>query len=48
LISSDLTEMISLADRILVMRDYELVDNISNTKDYSTMSRAVMTAIHTV
>ena len=46
LISSDLLEMISLADRILVMRDYELVENVSNTKDYPTMSRAVMTAIH--
>jgi len=46
LISSDLPEMISLADRILVMRDYELVDNVSNTKDYPTMSRAVMAAIH--
>lgn len=46
LISSDLPEMIILADRILVMRDYELVDNVSNTKDYPTISRAVMTAIH--
>ncbi|TSA21781.1 MAG: sugar ABC transporter ATP-binding protein [Actinomycetales bacterium] len=48
LISSDLPEMITIADRILVMRDYELVDNIHNIKDYPTISRAVMTAIHPV
>lgn len=46
LISSDLAEMISLADRILVMRDYQLVGDLENNKDYTTMSRSVMTAIH--
>jgi ribose transport system ATP-binding protein len=46
LISSDLAEMISLADRILVMRDYQFVGEVSNTKDYPTISRAVMSAIH--
>lgn len=46
LISSDLAEMISIADRILVMRDYELVGELTNTKDYSTISRSIMTAIH--
>jgi ribose transport system ATP-binding protein len=48
LISSDLAEMISLADRILVMRNYQLVGDVANTKEYSTMSRAVMSAIHSV
>lgn len=46
LISSDLSEMISLADRILVMRDYQLVGDLDNSKDYTTMSRSVMSAIH--
>jgi ribose transport system ATP-binding protein len=46
LISSDLAEMISLADRILVMRDYQLVGDLDNSKDYTTMSRGIMTAIH--
>ena len=46
LISSDLAEMISIADRILVMRDYELVGDLANTKDYPTISRSIMTAIH--
>ena len=46
LISSDLAEMVSIADRILVMRDYELVGDLANTKDYPTISRSIMTAIH--
>jgi ribose transport system ATP-binding protein len=46
LISSDLAEMISLADRILVMRDYQLVGDLDNSKDYTTMSRSIMSAIH--
>jgi ribose transport system ATP-binding protein len=46
LISSDLPEVISLADRILVMRNYEMVKELENTKEYSTMSRSIMNAIH--
>ena len=46
LISSDLAEMISVADRVLVMRAYELVGDLENTKDYKSMSRAIMGSIH--
>lgn len=46
LISSDLAEMISVADRVLVMRAYELVGDLENTKDYTSMSRAIMGSIH--
>ena len=45
-ISSDLPEIISISDRILVMRDYELVGELENTKEYATMSRSIMNAIH--
>ncbi len=45
LISSDLPEMISVADRVLVMRDYQFVGEFDNTKDYPTMSTKVMDAI---
>ena len=38
--------MIAVADRILVMRAYELVGEIDNNKDYKLMSRAVMSSIH--
>jgi ribose transport system ATP-binding protein len=46
LISSDLAEMIAVADRVLVMRAYELVGDLDNSKDYKTMSRAIMSSIH--
>lgn len=45
LISSDLAEMVAIADRILVMRRYELVGNLDNTKDYQNMSRSIMNSI---
>lgn len=45
LISSDLAEMVAIADRILVMRRYELVGNLDNTKDYQNMSRTIMNSI---
>ena len=45
LISSDLPEMVSIADRIMVMRDYQFVDEFDNTKDYPEMSTKVMGAI---
>lgn len=47
LISSDLAEMVAVADRILVMRRYELVGDLDNSKDYQSMSRSIMNSIHT-
>jgi ribose transport system ATP-binding protein len=46
LISSDLAEMVAVADRILVMRRYEFVGDLDNTKDYQSMSRSIMNTIH--
>jgi len=45
LISSDLAEMVAVADRILVMRKYELVGDLDNSKDYQGMSRSIMNSI---
>jgi ribose transport system ATP-binding protein len=46
LISSDLAEMVAVADRILVMRRYEFVGDLDNSKDYQSMSRSIMNSIH--
>ena len=46
LISSDLPEMVSLADRVSVLSNYRLVGTIDNSKDYPMMSRQIMDAIH--
>jgi ribose transport system ATP-binding protein len=46
LISSDMPEMITLADRILVMNDFALVGTIENSRRYETMSREIMGFIH--
>ena len=46
LISSDMPEMITLADRILVMRDFALVGEIENERRYETMSERIMSFIH--
>jgi ribose transport system ATP-binding protein len=46
LISSDMPEMITLADRILVMRDFALVGEIENERRYDSMSRRIMSFIH--
>ena len=46
LISSDMPEMIALADRIMVMNEFALVGEIDNTRDYESMSRQIMAAIH--
>jgi ribose transport system ATP-binding protein len=46
LISSDMPEMVHLADRILVMRDMQLVGEVANTRDYDEVSRAIMQLIH--
>jgi ribose transport system ATP-binding protein len=46
LISSDLPEMVSLADRIAVMRDFTIQGELANTHAYDDMSRAVINLIH--
>ena len=46
LISSDMPEMIALADRILVMNDFAIVGEVENTQDYDTMSEQIMGFIH--
>jgi ribose transport system ATP-binding protein len=46
LITSDMPEMITLADRILVMRDFTLVGEIDNNRRYESMSRQIMNLIH--
>ena len=46
LISSDMPEMITLADRILVMRDFAIAGTIENTRRYEPMSREIMGLIH--
>ena len=46
LISSDMAEMIVLADRILVMNDFRLVGEVDNSRDYDAMSHAIMACIH--
>jgi ribose transport system ATP-binding protein len=47
-ITSDMPEMITLADKIAVMNDYRLEGEITNTRDYDTMSRGIMGLIHRV
>ena len=46
LISSELPEMVALADRILVMHEFRIVDGFDNDRSYEAMSRKVMGAIH--
>ena len=46
LISSDMPEMIALADRILVMHDFGLIGEIDNDHRYETVSQAIMETIH--
>ncbi|MBV8473628.1 MAG: sugar ABC transporter ATP-binding protein, partial [Hyphomicrobiales bacterium] len=46
LISSDMTEMITLADRILVMRQFRIVGEVANDHVYETVSHAIMSRIH--
>jgi ribose transport system ATP-binding protein len=46
LISSDLPEMITLADRIAVMNEYRIVGALENDHDYQETSRTVMNLIH--
>ncbi len=46
LISSDLAEMVTLADRIVVMDQFIVRGVVENTHDYQPMSAAVMSHIH--
>lgn len=46
LISSDLAEMVTLADRIVVMDRFVVRGAIDNSHDYGTMSAAAMALIH--
>ena len=46
LITSDMPEMITLADRIVVMDDYRIKGEIANDRDYAAMSERIMTLIH--
>jgi ribose transport system ATP-binding protein len=48
LISSDMAEMITLADRILVMHGFRLVGEVANDHRYETTSQAIMGRIHAV
>jgi ribose transport system ATP-binding protein len=48
LISSDMPEMITLADRILVMHHFRLVGEVANDRRYETVSKAIMSHIHAV
>jgi ribose transport system ATP-binding protein len=46
LISSDMPEMIALADRVLVMHDFAVVGEIKNSRRYESASQEIMHFIH--
>ncbi|HEX6346771.1 sugar ABC transporter ATP-binding protein [Umezawaea sp.] len=46
LITSDLVEMVTLADRIVVMRDFHVCGEVDNDHDYEPTSHRVMGLIH--
>ncbi|MCX5145027.1 sugar ABC transporter ATP-binding protein [Streptomyces sp. NBC_00338] len=46
LISSDLAEMITLADRIVVMADHRIRGEVANDRDYESMSGQIIRIIH--
>ena len=48
LISSDMPEMVTLADRILVMHGFRIVGEVANDHRYETTSKAIMGRIHAV
>jgi ribose transport system ATP-binding protein len=48
LISSDMAEMITLADRILIMHDFAIGSEVINDHIYETTSKAIIAAIHAV
>ncbi|MFE4969284.1 sugar ABC transporter ATP-binding protein [Streptomyces sp. NPDC056660] len=47
LISSDLAEMVTLADRIVVMTDHRVRGEVDNDRDYDRMSGRIIRLIHT-
>jgi len=46
LISSDLPEMVLLADRVVVMKDMQIVADLPNNHQYEFMSSKIMNCIH--
>ena len=46
LISSDMPEMVSLADRIVVMKDFKVNGIVENDRDYDVVSSKIMEFIH--
>ncbi|MGH3714873.1 MAG: sugar ABC transporter ATP-binding protein [Micromonosporaceae bacterium] len=46
LITSDLPEMVTLADRVIVMNDFQCVGELANDRDYDAMSSRVIRLIH--
>ncbi len=46
-ISSDMPELIALADRIVVMHAFRVAATLANSRDYAAMSQAIMAHIHT-
>jgi ribose transport system ATP-binding protein len=44
-ISSDMPEVVRLADRILIMRNHRLVGEINNNHDYEEVSEAIMSRL---
>jgi ribose transport system ATP-binding protein len=46
LISSDLPEMVALADRVAVMSEMRIVGELDNDHDYPRMSQAIIRLIH--
>ena len=48
LISSDMPEMIAVADRILIVHDFRIVGEGDNDHRYDTTSKAIMSRIHAV
>jgi len=48
LITSDLPEMIAVADRIIAMDHYRIKGDVKNNRNYAEMSQAIMNRIHDV
>ncbi|UCD79200.1 MAG: sugar ABC transporter ATP-binding protein [Desulfobacterales bacterium] len=46
LISSDMPEMVLLADRVVVMKDKQIVSDLPNSRQYEEMSSQIMNCIH--
>jgi ribose transport system ATP-binding protein len=45
-ISSDMPELVALADRIAVMKEFRIVDTFDNARNYAVASERIMQAIH--